>query len=118
MGPLHFAILFMTLSATTICCQDTCESEDSKCKENKPRAKTRDIDVSEILEELAFSLKSIKKSCGEICETREGHERVKKDFGVWSKELEKEVDCKALFSNKEIDAESKFARPLLKVRYH
>ena len=48
-------------------------------------------------------------------ETREGKERIRRQWGVWSPELEKEVDCAALFSNPDFDASTKFGRPLLKV---
>ncbi len=57
----------------------------------------------------------IRESCGEICETRADRERVRRTRGVWSAELEKRVDCAALFSNPYIDADSDFEKPPQKV---
>ncbi len=77
---------------------------------------SRDTDVNELWEELAETLSGVRRSCGEICVTEAGRERVRKELGVWSAELEKEVDCAALFANEDIDADSKFPVPPYKVR--
>ena len=60
-------------------------------------------------------MKSIRKDCGEICETREEKTKVvgKKYYDV----IEKQFDCKKLFANKDVDATSfKLAMPPRQVR--
>ena len=71
--------------------------------------------MNDVLDRLNERLAGIRKSCGEICETREGRERSRRR-GVWSEELEKEVDCKAIFSNPDIDAMSEYPKPPKRVR--
>ncbi len=46
-----------------------------------------------------------------FCFQREEKERVRNPNGVWTAELEKDVDCPALFSNPDIDSSSVFMRP-------
>ena len=76
---------------------------------------SRAADVSELWEELAETLSGVRRSCGEVCVTEAGRERARKEPGVWAAELEKEVDCAALFADEDIDADSKFPRPPHKV---
>jgi len=55
-------------------------------------------------------LKGIKESCGQICDTNvEGTE------GKYYKFFEKQVNCDALFSNPDIDAEGEFVHPPAKI---
>ena len=53
---------------------------------------------------------SIRQDCGEVCETREEKTKVvgKKFYDI----VKKEIDCRKLFANKEVDASSfKLALP-------
>jgi len=64
----------------------------------------------EIYANLKKRLKSIKESCGEVCETdKEGVD------GKYYKFIEKKIDCEALFTNPDIDAAGEFESPPKKI---
>ena len=64
----------------------------------------------EIYENLKTSLKSIKESCGEICD-----QSITGKPNVYFQEIKKNVDCLALFKNSDIDNVSQFESPPMRI---
>ncbi len=66
-----------------------------------------------LLEDLGTKLGRVREACGQICETREGgrEDGARATPGVWAEQLEKDVNCTALFAEGDIDGKSMFVRP-------
>ena len=64
----------------------------------------------EIYSNLKRRLKSVKESCGQVCDTN-----IEGENGKYYKSIKKKIDCDALFSNSDIDAESEFYQPPRKI---
>ena len=64
----------------------------------------------EIYSNLKRRLKSLKESCEQVCDTD-----IEGDDGKYYKSIKKQIDCDALFSNSDIDAESEFQQPPRKI---
>ena len=99
---------------------EVCNDNDKDCKKVKPKYfQSKNIDVNEIYERLSAKLASIKESCSQICDISEKNENRYKTGsgkGVWGMdEMEKSVECRALFENEEIDRESELIAPPKKV---
>ena len=85
------------------------QNEDGRDEEIVEQQKPK-FTNKEIYSRLKDRLKSIKESCGEICDTNvEGIE------GKYYKFFDKRVNCDALFSNTDIDAEGEFQQPPAKI---
>ena len=85
--------------------QENVVSQDEKKPDKKPKLTNKEIYAN-----LKKQLASIKQSCGEVCNTS-----IKGIDGKYYKFIEKEVNCEALFSNPDIDAEAEFQRPPSKI---
>ena len=55
-------------------------------------------------------IESIRMSCGQVCQTN-----MKGEPGKYYQAIRKEVDCKALFTNTDLDAASEFQFPPKKI---
>ena len=63
--------------------------------------------TTNIYENLKITLKSIKESCGDVCNQRINGQPDNEFFDF----VEKEINCMALFTNPDIDASSEFEYP-------
>lgn len=96
-------------------CENEVDGGDCNANENSKKPFiSREVDVNEVYEQLKLKIKSIRKDCGEVCETREEKTRVVAK-GKYFDEIEKEVDCEAIFANEDIDSMGGLARPYKKV---
>ena len=74
------------------------EQDEPEPVEEKPRLTNK-----EIYSNLKMRLKSIRDSCGEVCDTdKEGID------GKYYKFIQKNINCEAIFSNPDIDAAGEF----------
>lgn len=64
----------------------------------------------EAYEALKKTVASVKKSCGEVCDTSIAGKQ-----GKYYDEITKNVDCPALFSNSDLDEPSKFVEPPVRI---
>ena len=63
--------------------------------------------TTNIYENLKITLKSVKESCGDVCNQRSDGQPFNQYFDL----VEKEINCMALFTNPDIDASSEFEFP-------
>jgi hypothetical protein len=84
---------------------NTIPVEEEEPEEEKPKLTSK-----EIYSNLKRRLKSIKESCGQVCNTN-----IEDTEGKYYKFIEKKIDCDALFSNPDIDAEGEFPSPPRKI---
>ena len=81
------------------------EQDEPEPVEEKPRLTNK-----EIYSNLKMRLKSIRDSCGEVCDTdKEGID------GKYYIFIQKNINCEAIFSNPDIDAAGEFHVPPKKI---
>ena len=81
------------------------QPEDEEEPEPKPKLSNK-----EIYENLKKRIKSVKESCGQVCDTT-----IQGEPGKYYQALKKEVNCEALFTNPDLDAEGEFQFPPKKI---
>ena len=81
------------------------EQDEPEPVEEKPRLTNKEIYAN-----LKMRLKSIRDSCGEVCDTdKEGID------GKYYKFIQKNINCEAIFSNPDIDAAGEVHVPPKKI---
>jgi len=68
------------------------------------------LSSKEIYKNLKNKIQSVKESCGQVCDTT-----IHGEQGKYFEVLKKDINCEALFTNPDIDAEAEFEFPPKKI---
>ena len=101
-------IKFYTTKSITFYLQTNQVQDD--LKEEEPVDMKPKLSSKKIYANLKKRMESIKKSCGQVCQTD-----MKGEPGKYYQAIRKDVDCKSLFTNTDIDEASEFQFPPTKI---
>ena len=99
-------IFLLTVIITRTDSETANDNEVCNATDEADCAKPKQKSSLEIHQELQETLKGIKESCGELCNTN-----IKGVKGKYYNFIKKEVNCDALFENQDIDRPSQFYSP-------